>query len=310
MPLTTKQWTGLKPLLADKERIRTSFAKRVGGDAALAELLELGHVARGDGRKLSRTPVSVDAFDLYEALPEDGSGMTNPRAQKASGLGVRRYDKAKALLLSTDEIARGRGRGGTIRRVELSSGSRVGAETEDELYEPVRALIAQEPRPGCTFQTVTVTATGRNGRQRGQWTRPDLVEVTVQDYNLLPGVVVDVHSYEVKPMYAATNLAGVYEASAHQRQAHYSVLVIEWPVDDDPPEPVLQECKRLGVGLATAHGGQFITVLPALRQEPEPAEVNKLLTEALADDANHAKYLRSIGKSAPAADEDGEDDED
>lgn len=130
------------------------MAKKVGGEAALAELLELGHVARGDGRKLFRTKASVDAFTLFEALPEDGTGLGNGTAQRLSGLPTRRYERARSLLLASGEISRGRGRGGSIRRVELADTSRAGASRESDLYEPLRDLLAMEEDPSATFRVV------------------------------------------------------------------------------------------------------------------------------------------------------------
>ena len=82
----------------------------------MGELIEVGHLSV-DGGRVSRTKTSVDAATLWEVVPEDGSTIGNQRARTELGWkSERRYEAAKALLLATDEIALGRGRGGSIRR--------------------------------------------------------------------------------------------------------------------------------------------------------------------------------------------------
>ncbi len=94
---------------------RAALTGRWGGDL-VDELVAVGHLEAHGGR-VARSAMSLDAELLWYALPEDGSSMGNQRARVDLAWPPERYIEARELLLATDEIALGRGRGGSERRV-------------------------------------------------------------------------------------------------------------------------------------------------------------------------------------------------
>ena len=112
----------------------------------------------------------------------------------------------------------------------------------------------------------------------------------------VPGVVAEIHSYELKPYGAAERLLGVYEASGHQRRAHYSTLVLEWPLDGERevPEEIEKECLRLGVGLTLIWGSDVEPRLDAQRNSPAPNEMNEFLQDVLFNVDDRTAYLQAI----------------
>lgn len=115
MPIPDDVWNELIEMQPGELKNRGPLSHKLGDDH-VTELIESGHLTVKGGR-VSRTKVSVDAELLWDTLPEDGSTIGNQRARTELGWkSERRYDAAKALLLATDEVALGRGRGGSVRR--------------------------------------------------------------------------------------------------------------------------------------------------------------------------------------------------
>ena len=262
--------------------------------------MRTGHLEEVGGR-VKRTQVSINAFRLFQVLPIDGSGLSNARAQKIAQLSDRTYEAAKQLLLRTGEITRGQGQGGTIRRAtDLKTTSRSdGYRLEKDMYGPFVTWLSDEQRqPGETFRKEMVTGSGASQRRRtGQWSKPDIISIIVTDFEMLPTVEVTINTFELKLARSAQDLAGVYEASAHQRRSHYSSLVLEWPLDDDDLDglaAVEDECIRLGVGLLRMWGGEAEWLLQPVRKSPEPAELNQFIEDLLPND-DRSDYLSSIG---------------
>lgn len=115
-----------------------------------------------------------------------------------------------------------------------------------------------------------------------------------------------VSTYELKPYAQARNLAGVYEASAHQRRAHLSSLVIEWPLDEEhePPSAVVAECQRLGVGLVRMWETNAERLIEPTPQRPLAAELNDFLSDIITVEQT-PRYLDAIGRHDELTD--GED---
>ncbi|WP_125775100.1 hypothetical protein [Antribacter gilvus] len=300
MPLATRVWNVLADLPAGKASNQGPLISKLRSTVAFEELIRTGHLRRSGGR-VERTRASQDAFVLFDVLPVSGVSLSNRVAQEKSGLTDRRYESARALLLRTGEIGRGRGFSGSIRReADVDEYAREGAVgSEKELYEPFRAWLAdQEQQPGERFAWHGVVANGSGQRRAtGQWSKPDIMSVVVTNFEYLPNIDVALHSYEIKPYQHSANLQGVYEASAHQRRAHFASLVIEHPMDESstPPQGVLGECRRLGVGLYHLWGTEAECLLEPQRQSPSPAEINDLLSEALPA-GERETYLDAIGR--------------
>jgi len=227
------------------------------------------------------------------------AGAGNATLKRESELADRRYESAKKLLLKTGEVALAQGGGGALRREGVADGPRTGGvRQESDLYEPFRkSLESGAQSPGQTLLLCRVTANGEGHRRgTGAWTRPDVVAISVTEWELVPGVVAEIHSYELKPYRAADKLLGVYEASGHQRRAHYSTLVLEWPLDGERkvPEEIEKECFRLGVGLSLIWGGEVQPQLEPRRNSPAPNELNEFLQDVLFNVDDRTAYLQAI----------------
>ncbi|WP_240641216.1 type I restriction-modification system subunit M [Nocardioides ferulae] len=137
MPIPDDVWNELIEMQPGELKNRGPLASRLG-EENLELLVESGHLVVEGGR-VSRTKVSLDAEALWEVLPDDGSTMGNQRARTELGWSSeKRYDAAKALLLATDEIAVGRGRGGSLRR-------KIGADEAVALSQPKAAPAGAAP---------------------------------------------------------------------------------------------------------------------------------------------------------------------
>lgn len=303
MPLSIEAWECLGKMAPKHPRQVGPIVKLLGSEKSFEELIKTGHL-KWTGAMIVRTAASVDAMTVFDRLPDDGASRGNTTLKRECGLTDRRYESAKKLLLRTGEVSPARGRGGALRRAaDIDVGSRVGGvKQESDLYEPFKEFLESGAQPpGQTLRLCRVTASGEGYRRgTGSWTRPDVVAVTVTDWELVPGVVAEIHSYELKPYASAEKLVGVYEASGHQRRAHYSTLVLEWPIDGERevPEEIEKECLRLGVGLALIWGSEVEPRLDAQRNSPEPNEMNEFLQDVLSREDDRTEYLQAIGRAA------------
>lgn len=300
-PLSPRAWSELKAIEAGKQRNAASL-QRILGTAEFEALFDAGHLvpaptASGPGGgRVVRTQASFDAFSIFDYLPVDGTGRGAETIQKDLSIAGKRYDAAVSTLLRTSEVERTSGKYRSIRRAtDLDTGSRrSGVQRERDLYVPFKNAIETFHDGNHRFLAASITATpSRHRRDSGQWSRPDITVVEVDEYPLLPQVDVTVHAYELKLYSAADDLVGVYEASTHQRAAHYASLVLEYPMDESIPSRVESECRRHGVGLYRTWGADLTQEIEPERKVPIPAHVNDLIGVALDEDTEDA-YLRAI----------------
>lgn len=305
MQLSNVAWECLRTMVPKRPYHVGPIEKRLGSQESLEMLIQSRHL-KWMGGMVVRTAASTDAFRVIECLPDDGAPRGNTALKRESGLADGRYEAAKKLLLRTGEVAIAPGRRDALCRP--TDGPRAdAAKQESELYEPFRKWLEREDRPtDQTLRLNLVTAHGEGHRRgRGAWTRPDVVAISVTSvtaWELIPGVVAEVHSYELKPYREAEKLPGVYEACGHQRRAHYSTLVLEWPVDGERkvPEEIEEECSRLGVGLSLMWGGQVTLVVDPRRNSPSPGKLQEFLEDVLSREEDRAAYLRAIGRATAA----------
>jgi hypothetical protein len=124
---------------------RGPLAIRWASEDLIDELIEVGHL-KVDGGRLTRTRASVDAARLWPVLPEDGSAIGNLWSRAELGWNsTRRYEIAKRLLLATEQVAVGRGRGGSVRRLN-GAGPRRRLPSQLVPSKPPRAEKEQECR--------------------------------------------------------------------------------------------------------------------------------------------------------------------
>lgn len=282
------------------EKLRSALqmsAEDFGG--ALQELKAIGLVETSDsGKKLWRMfdgNISVEAGKLLHVLPVDGSAVGNTWLRSRLELDNEAYKKAKNELLDAKLVRRGRGRGGSLARIDGESEEQCHppdtlVKREQDLYEPfaewLRTTSFEEDGEGQIFAEVCPTGSPKGHKQKsGQWSRADVTAVTVTRYPMLPTVIVDAYVYEIKRSCDAKKLESVFEAASQQRCVHFASLVVE-SQDGANPETDLEEtvgqCIRFGLGLYTmvrqSTGAYKVSEeIKPNRQEPDAAELNDFL---------------------------------
>lgn len=131
-----------------------------------------------------------------------------------------------------------------------------------------------------------------------------MTAVLVSGYEYLPGVSVEVSSFEIKRAADAEKLESVYEAAAHGRWAHRASLVVEQDGDSAPvSSTILEEISRFRLGLYAMRrrddGGFDVREIiePSLTHESGAENVNDLLGYFLGEDVGlRAEYRRAIGR--------------
>lgn len=200
---------------------------------------------------------------LYDA----GGWVLRPQLQNGiTGITEATFEATLEELRSEGVIARGRGPGGRVALTELGiqtwldvyddSDSYRGWGEEKDLYPIVKEALEGRSGPHETL----IVETGGLKMRRGQWTNPDLMQISLIRRPLLKQEVVQVSSYEVKAWYD-WSIKGAFEAAAHSAVFHRSWLILEWahklPWDaakfERWAERMLSECGRFGVGLMTLH---------------------------------------------------------
>lgn len=184
--------------------------------------------------------------DLLNMLPIDGDTVSNPAAQQRLGWSDSKYWEVRDILVDKGLILRGRGRGGTVRRVVEDESSKtisipvdsatnpVAVEAvirrELSLYEPMKVVIEHALARDRRSSPLAVEITALQGRRStgGTWSRPDIVSVEVKTYQYVPGKFLEVVSYEVKAE-DSIDLQAVYEALAHRRSATRSYVIYHLP---------------------------------------------------------------------------------
>lgn len=257
--------------------------------------------------------LSQQARALLDLIPKDGSSVGNTYLQSKMGVSGETYWKIRQELLDAKLAQVGRGRGGSVSLIGLAlqkGGEAAGVEfakLESDLYKPLKEWLAEnwvkEALDAGDYAYVEITATPE-GRKRdsGQWTRPDLTFVRVNRFENLPAPFVEVTSFEVKRNTDSQDLAGVYEAAAHQRGAHNTYLVVEVADPDDVADTGIEkECGRLGVGLMTlgktSKGYSIDERLEPDHQEPPPENLDSSLKSLFVGNPKESKKFRSaIGK--------------
>jgi hypothetical protein len=171
------------------------------------------------------------------------------------------FFEARDLLLKSGEIGRLRGQGGQLFLSldgEPEAGEppahTAGAKwTEAELMAPLGAYLADRFVRECELPKASewvVHNTSRIGAA-GRWARPDFTLVCAIRFNFMPGVQVDVHSFELKTESGVNTLA-VHEALAQTRSTHFGHLVWHLPLKSKAearlPE-ILKQCHSHGIGL-------------------------------------------------------------
>lgn len=277
-----------------------------------------GAGARGTKAKPPVSSVlSAAGRQLLASVPPDGSSIGGAALRSAVGLDNDRYAEALSEVQRKGLIVVGPGRGGSIRRLNgsvspVSTGPR---KPESTLYEPFLQWLRSSWPPSWDededkLREAQVTATPKGYKQKtGRWRRPDVTELRVYRYELLPPaqrIQLELSSYEIKPQ-GADLVEAVFEAASQARWAHRSTLVVEAPAKDWVASArILGDVRRFGLGLyymtkveATkeSHERYDVTVVlePSL-QAPEPEDLQEAIEYFLGlEPGRRKKYKAAIG---------------
>jgi hypothetical protein len=256
-------------------------------------------------------PLTDDQRKLMNAVPPDGSSVSNPALRRFLRWNNDRYLTARGALLAKGLVIRGPGRGGVIRRTRpdaiglaetvtaVGGGTQAGVSLqtaitdEKDLYEPMRAVIGRDwaKERGQELLAVEITASRRGGRA-GIWSYPDLVTVEVRTYRYVPGKHLEITTFEVKS-WNAVNVQGVYEALAHRRAATRSYVMFYIPPEQAAAlEPAVADvayaARMHGVGLVIMGDPHDYDTWDereeAQRFDPDPERLDNFITVQLTDE--------------------------
>jgi hypothetical protein len=246
---------------------------------------------------------------LYDLTPADGKTIGNAAARESlkeafptEDLTPEDYWDLRNSLITEGRLEKGRGQGGTVRRVltvaepvpapvggeaaaQPAVAAAPGTLAEASLYEPFQKVIQTGYVPDNDFQPWVCEITAFQGRRNtgGLWTRPDVTLIAIQTFVYVPGKLFEVITFEIKPN-IETAMEGVYEAAAHSAFAHRSYLAFPEPKDYDKNplyDRIYDECERFGLGLIcfedVANWDTYTFALNAARKSPDPQAVNDFI---------------------------------
>ena len=235
--------------------------------------------------------------------------MSNPTVQRQLGWDDDRYFTVRNALLDAGLVAKGRGRGGVVRQVNLDTAeertvsvvvepgedaaARVEATLKNELslYEPLQKVLCNDWAKDHRREPLAVEITAMQGRRStgGIWSRPDIVSVEVRTFPYVSGKYLEVSTFEVKAA-NAINVQAVYEALAHRRAATHSYVVLHVPTAqatemEEAVADVADAARTHGIGVILfGDPGDFSTwedKEDALRVEPDPERLNAFVANQL-----------------------------
>jgi hypothetical protein len=203
---------------------------------------------------------------------------------------------------------RGPGRGGTVRSVFREAAAPIDAPPpttleqgeqrpprEEDLYAHVERVLRETWAKDLGFAWFHVSVTARQGRRPtgGRWTRPDITVLSLKRYRYLPGVNMEVWSFEVKSL-EGLDVSSVYEAVAHTRFTTRAYLIFPFPEKPNEAQAALledlqAEAARHGIGLITmvdpADYGSWEERVKPSRSNAEPERINEFIAQQFSPDA-------------------------
>ena len=255
--------------------------------------------------------------ELLAHVPEDGSTIGNGALIRLLGWSGDQYWSVRDELIEDGRIQKGKGRGGTVRRIiEAPAETSVDAgvvtaaaesvllyQREAALYEPMRYVIAKDWARDRRDEPIVVEITASQGGRPtgGRWSRPDIVSVSGRTFLHLPGgKFIEVTAFEVKPS-DAIDVSAVYESLAHRRSATHSYVLLHVPDSDlaalqDAVSEICEVARFHGIGVIVAGDPSDYATWDerevALRVEPDPARLDAFISTQLAGSHKIAAAVR------------------
>ena len=237
--------------------------------------------------KLTFEQVSEFEAHLIAATPSQGS-IGNEALRGRLGWSKYRYGYIRDRLVQSGLLIKGRGRGGSVLRGEVNlpppSTLRI---PERDLYDPIVATIASRWVLDHRIQEFVLDRMAQRGRRDtgGKWTRPDVALVSCSWFKFVPGIQVELNTFEIKT-FDGLDVTAVYEALAHRRAAHYSYVVAYIPKPERQKlESLLDrlclEAESHGIGLiVVAKPDEYETwdfEIEPSRNDPDPADLDHFI---------------------------------
>jgi len=210
------------------------------------------------------------------------------------------YFSIRNRLLQKGEVEKGRGKGGSIRRVGIEdvvddpvvSPPPNFITREADLYEPIAKVLSERwAQEAALLDQFRVEITAKQGAREtgGKWSRPDITLASCTAYPYVPGKHLDIITFEVKPC-SAIDVTAVYEALAHRRAATQSYVIFNVPqhdrdIDEGLLTPICDEAKQHGIGVIVCReAGDYETWVERTsptRHQPDPQLLNDFIAKQL-----------------------------
>lgn len=261
--------------------------------------------------ELSPEEINGKQDELLAVVPES-ENIGNKALREKLNWDEDLYWKIRSRLIERGILVAGRGKGGSVRRVQSAPPNVQTAVTEElgdesktpgtptpatppdyakesDLYPPIAEVLRNQWSKEQGFDSYLVEVTARQGSKAtgGKWTRPDITVVGYKTFPYIPGRFLEVISFEVKPL-ATIDVSAVYEALAHRRASTRAFVIAHIPESEDQElesviEAVCDEAKKFGVGVISAQEpSDFDTwevLLDAERTEPDPGRLNEFIAQ-------------------------------
>ena len=263
---------------------------------------------------MENAKLDADEQRLLDATPVDGAAIGNVSLKRSLKWDDNKYWQVRDRLLEKSILVLGRGKGGSIRRVQSvipeatvvapqAAISGIEPDKESSLYDPALKVLREKWARDLGLEEFFVQRTAQQGRRDtgGRWTRPDLVAVYVSNYQYVPGRTLEVVTFELKDETHA-DVTAVYEALAHLRAATRAYVVVRIPNPDEAVtieliEDLAGEARRHSVGLiVTSNISDYDTWdfrVEAGRREPDPAALNEFIDAQIEED-NKSKLAKWV----------------
>jgi hypothetical protein len=236
--------------------------------------------------------------DFIRELTKLGGRSGNSNLRKRLNWGEDTYWTAQGQLVEKGKILIGRGRGGSVRlvqvEIEVELAQPLKSEKKDTSRRSERDLYTEQflksvenwiKRFGLDRVLVEGTHSRGSKRTGGTFSRPDVTVVGQKQYIYLPQRL-EIFTFEVKPK-EAVSILGVLEALAHREASHraYVLYAVSGPsfIECLEADRIVELAQKYGVGIITAENPdnleQWEVQLDAVRHEPNPERLDRFLID-------------------------------
>ena len=235
---------------------------------------------------------------LLSLIPTDGSTIGNItllsafRDKQNAEIRDEDYWEIRNSLIDDGTISTSKGRGGSVYRLdveETKAALKAKTPKEKDLYEPIIETLQKFWVKAYDLKNYVLQNTANQGRRKtgGKWTRTDIALISIRSYTFIPGKILEVTTFEVKPA-SDYGVESVFETAAHSLFAHKSYLIIHLPgglPDSEEFERIKKQCQVFGIGLIAFENPKdwatFEIIIESDRKQPDPADVNLFITQQI-----------------------------